>query len=407
LTAVDKIEIQALWEQERFSAKNVMGHIDSSGTTLKVPPDLVRQVLDKVDIEEDPKPRVPNWVKLMCWNRVFFSGCVIQVHEPDGGAEGCIYKFVFGMQNPHLVCFAPLLRNEAPIPTIGEVGHAAFARDVFDHSFKLVNHSFVYSDDGVWSADSTVSVLINAQHSSDNIVSADGDWRCWDDISAWFVSLPVEVEEKDRAAKPDDPAWEHDVFTMNPWMSEWLKFGDGNTDKHSPHSGSTGVGGHGMARRAEPYRDLLDCEAVMDALQAKREELDLVALSLATPDYGIVLRGGKDLFVRTGRHFDVIRAEASSDDAIDFATQHGLNKSFGMDVDTYDEAACRTVCAGWAALLQFFLDQYRANGRTWDDELLAGFAENPEVAALCVGATPALLRRITLMRSAAPKFIDL
>ena len=108
----------------------------------------------------------------------------------------------------------------------------------------------------------------------------------------------------------------------------------------------------------DPYKDLVDCDAVMDALEAKRAEPGLVALSAETPDYHLVLRGGKDLFARTGRHFDIVRAEASSSDAVEFALLHDLQKSFGMDVLLYDEPTCKIICAAWAARQQFLLDQY-------------------------------------------------
>jgi hypothetical protein len=113
LNAVDKISIQAFWEQERFSALNVMPQINSNGMTLKVPNDLVRQVLEKVNIDTDPKSCTPAWVKLMCFNRVFFSGCVIQVHEPGDNDEERIYKFAFAMQSPYVVCLASLVRNDS------------------------------------------------------------------------------------------------------------------------------------------------------------------------------------------------------------------------------------------------------------------------------------------------------
>ena len=185
-----------------------MEHINSSGTALKAPPDLVRRVLEDIDIETDPKPPRPGWVPLMCLNRVFFSGCIIKVQEP-GCAEERIYKFVFGMQSLHLVCLAPLVVSDAPPPAVAEVGYAAALRDSFDHVFTLACNSYAYSDDGVWSAESSVSVMTNASHLWGNVVVADGVWQSWEVVSAWFAPAPAEASAADPADEnKDDPAWD-------------------------------------------------------------------------------------------------------------------------------------------------------------------------------------------------------
>ena len=107
-----------------------------------------------------------------------------------------------------------------------------------------------------------------------------------------------------------------------------------------------------------------------------------------------------------GRPFDVIRAEATSGDAVECAELHSLKKSFGLDVDTHDEATCTTLCRAWAARHQLFLDQYRANVGMWDDSLVVSFVENPDIAALGAEATPATMKRIRALRNTLPRFID-
>ena len=74
-----------------------MEHINSSGTALKAPPDLVRRVLEDIDTETDPKHPRPEWAPLICLNRVFFSrGAHLQVRFRNAepllgllGALGC------------------------------------------------------------------------------------------------------------------------------------------------------------------------------------------------------------------------------------------------------------------------------------------------------------------------------
>jgi hypothetical protein len=144
----------------------------------------------------------------------------------------------------------------------------------------------------------------------------------------------------------------------------------------------------------------------MTVLEAKRIELGLVHLATDTPDYQITLRGGENLHIRTGRYYDSIRAEAQTQQANDFASECQLNRSFAMDVILYSEEACKVICKGWAARMQFLLNQFVDNGCTWHDVFLEGFEEDPAIEAAARDGDAALRRRIGAMRAPKPRPLE-
>ena len=152
-------------------------------------------------------------------------------------------------------------------------------------------------------------MLPNAQHVGRNRVVCNGDWRSWEEVSAWFPAVPAEKHTKESAK----PGFEEDVWTANPWMAQWLAFGDGSSSSSCQKSEGK------KPRPDHPYAHVIEVEDVMRVLEEKRLELGLVAAASDTPDYVILLRGGKDLFERTGRYYDTLRVECVTDAVEDFS----------------------------------------------------------------------------------------
>jgi hypothetical protein len=404
LTIDEEFEIENLWEDPRFSAKRVMDDLPPNGRKLHAPGDVIGRALESIPLDDDDAPAepLPDWIPVVCWNRNSFVKYGLKILEPSTGVEK-IYRLSFALQSPLLVCAVELREVERVDIAIGEVGyHAAMAmRD--DHVFSY-NCDFHYSDDAVWSAASTAQVLPNLRYHSDNLMVANGDWRPWAEVRAWFPDVPHAPRGGETATSGDSPGgFEDDVWTRNPWMANWLKFG--NQDSKSCVSGGR-VGAGAIKPLLHPYAHLVEAADVMDVLEAKRHELDLMAAATETPDYRLGLRGGDDLFARTGRHYDAVRCECASDDAENFARNHKLKLSFGMDIDMYDESDCKLVCRQWGAHCQHFLNQYRDNAALWEDAFLEGWVEDPELAAAYARGSKVLRTRIDQVRRLRPKLVD-
>ena len=334
----------------------------------------------------------------MCWNRKSFARFALRVVEPATG-EAKIYRLCFALQNTMNACVLELHESEEADVAIGEVGYQAAMALTYDHIFRYVRCNFHYSDDGLWSAAAKLTVLPNLRFHSKNVMVADGEWRDWEEVATWFPPIPKNDGGR-KSAEEDGPGkFEEDVWTRNPWMANWLKFGD-----------QTGIEAESKRRKGasdwkakHPYAHILEAEDVCAVLDDKRHELELALVALGTPDYQCVLRGGDDLLARTGRPYDTVRMEAKSKDAEDFARSHSLKLSFNMGVDLYDMADCKLVSSQWASRCQHFLDQYRENGNEWDEGFLTGWAEHPGLAAAYARGNADLRARITQVRGLKPK----
>jgi hypothetical protein len=111
----------------------------------------------------------------------------------------------------------------------------------------------------------------------------------------------------------------------------------------------------------QPYADLVDAEAVMEALLLKRAELDEAAPH-GEVDFHVVLRGGKWTFENTGKEYDSLRAEASNKDAEQWCVRVGLNKSFTASLAGHGEATASLLCRAWASKMQFLYDSCGGDG---------------------------------------------
>jgi hypothetical protein len=182
-------------------------------------------------------------------------------------------------------------------------------------------------------------------------------------------------------------------------MAHWLKFGDtkGKSDGCETGAGSS------TDKARHPYAHLLEAEDVMDVLEKKRWELDLVGVSGRSPDYQCVLRGGDDLFARTGEYYDTVRVETNSEAAEAFHRANRLHLSFNMDVDKYDMDDCRLVCAQWVSRCQHFLGQVRDVDGVWDDAYLDGWDEDPALGVAYARGDRDLQARIDQIRNLRPR----
>ena len=144
---------------------------------------------------------------------------------------------------------------------------------------------------------------------------------------------------------------------------------------------------------AEPYANMLDVEAVMEAVMKKRAELeDAAGEDFVRPDFHVVLRGGNWLFKHTGKEYNELRAEAKGEDAVQWCIRSGHQQSFTASLAAYGEAVCMTICKAWAAKMQFLFDGHMHGGGEDEGVGAEPFVEDPEVDR-CYHAGGALLRK--------------
>ena len=126
-----------------------------------------------------------------------------------------------------------------------------------------------------------------------------------------------------------------------------------------------------------------DSEALLDALVQKRAEMGLDVGSRGA-DFAVILRGGPDLFRRTGKVYDEIRGQFCNAEAHAFCVEWKLQKSCSASLARYGEATAHILAKGWVAKMQWCYDLALAEGPDFifSDEVLPDFREDPELSLL-------------------------
>lgn len=151
---------------------------------------------------------------------------------------------------------------------------------------------------------------------------------------------------------------------------------------------------------AAPFADLLDAEAVMDALAAKRHEIDQTA-PIVSQKFRVFPRGGNWLFAHRGVSYDGIRAEASGREVQAWCAEGGLPRSFTVALSEHGDASAILLCRAWAAKMQHLYDSCLAapHDKVALGEAFASFEEDPEVQVCFDLGGSGVRRRIQHIRS--------
>lgn len=197
----EEVELEALWRDPRFSAKNVMAMDPSQGRRLHPPGDVVRQALESIAVDEVGTADVahPPWLSFLSWNRDFFVKCVFKISEPED-VDAKFYKLVMALQQPMVACFLALDEIFIPDVAFSDVGYHAAQIQNHDYNFDWFPARFLYTDDGVWSIRSQVEVLPHVEHMH-STVRGRGDWFTWEQALTWFPKVRAAPKAKAKIKK--------------------------------------------------------------------------------------------------------------------------------------------------------------------------------------------------------------
>ena len=270
----------------------------------------------------------------------------------------------------------------------------AFAA-TWDHSFHLDWNDFQWSDSGRWHPEWQLDVMSGALQKSGKLVVCDGEWLPWQQVSAMFPPLrekaPVAMQhDEDEEQAPETM----DIFENHPWLQQFLQNGvheevRENTGDDEPDH--------------DAYDEVVDAEVVMDALMQKRQEMGLAG-GRASGDFAVVLRGGPELFKRTGAFYDVVRGQCCTSEAEAFCLEWHLQRSFSVTLAAYGDDACQTMARAWVSRMQFLLDvcTIEEPGFRFTEAVMRDFEEDPAVGRLYADCSPAIRTRIAQIRKLRP-----
>ena len=153
-------------------------------------------------------------------------------------------------------------------------------------------------------------------HWEGRLVVADGGWLPIAAVQAFLPPLPVAGARDKEAGDPVAASFEDDIYSQNPWLADYLKWG--LQGRHSSGKASTATtpreGGGLDDMETEAFGEEGEAELVFAELLRRRAELDLDGPA-ATANFHVVLRGGAWLFHHAGKACDSGRGEAASADA--------------------------------------------------------------------------------------------
>lgn len=405
LSDSERMELERLFNSEAFAARHAEDWRRADEQPFVAPSGAVQVALESVELPfQREKPTKLAWVPLMSWNRVFFSTCCVKIIQPDAET---FWKFVFGVQNPMMVCMVRLLPLEPVQPLVCcESYEEAWAKS-WDHKFQVDWAHFRWSDENVWRGEWPVFILPGATHAGTEVM-ADGEWISIEQISTWFPPVPRKSTgaEKPRTVAANASVGDS-IFAEHPWLESFLQDRRSREAYRGPSSATASLGSaaHGeMDDGAGAYQEVVDCEAVMEALLTKRMALGLEQGS-ASAEFVVVLRGGPGLFKRTGMAYDEIRGQSANDLAKKWCEVHKLNKSFAATLTAYGDEACRILAEAWVARMQWLYDLSQREGPefAFSDAALGGFEEDPKVQRLYDEGNRAVKARIATIRGLRPR----
>jgi hypothetical protein len=237
-SAEDWVELEALYDSPEFSKQKVDRLREQTSQVYHPPPASALAALQSIHVPaHNDKHAAPEWVRFAVWNRNWCASAVFKIEEPSGST---FWKFVFGKQSPILACMVALLEKPSPDALLQDVLAHDVASASWDFVFEEVWSEFAFSDDGRWSPAWPCFVLPDVVYGRGKDLVADGDWIPFEEVKAMFPELPahaaLEVPEVAEVA----PTFDEDVYTRNPWLADYLKWGSDRVGRGKDHSISLG-----------------------------------------------------------------------------------------------------------------------------------------------------------------------
>jgi hypothetical protein len=282
-------------------------------------------VLQSVDFDSDDNPI---WVAPVAANRATFKRAVFRFGV---GPDASFYKFLYAMQTPHIIVFAPLQEVEAFVPCdILDMASLDNAYQRFVQTFVVDYASFVTADMVPAMAPSQISLMGQADYVGGNTIASHS---CWERLDTVLAGLPA------RAAfqpKTHEPKWHENKKLVTPWLKGKLQ----SEHSDAPRSGDSG--GDCSDRTAKEFTDE-ELDALFSELAHSRESSDVASGPVV--DFKVCVLGGLWTMIHLGRSHDAYQGKVckSTGAAANFVDSYGMQKSARFNVDLYGEKGSRTM----------------------------------------------------------------
>jgi hypothetical protein len=286
----------------------------------------------------------------MCEHRQFFASCLLKIHV---GEDYHMFKFVYAMQNPLLVCLMAVDEVDGSEHALTPSAFHHECVDMWEFTF-LAKWSFRYSDDSVFDGATLVEVMTDAIYCSGGRICCDNTWQS---LSTLMAILPYTGRGMRNADETAEPVKRAPNFTSEPWMAYpgmWDFINEG-ADQDCPDSpDEDDVSDHD---NEDVALDRMDPDAAVAMLLERRLELGDDGMEDSAAFYRWVLRGGKWTGAKKGVAFDCYKPFALNDTAAsDFVDLYpSLKLSASFSIALYGDGAALTLARSWIHRHFFFL----------------------------------------------------
>jgi hypothetical protein len=340
----------------------------------------------------------------MCEHRQFFATCLLKVHV---GEDYHVFKFVYAMQNPLLVCLMAVDEVDGSEHALTPCAFHHECVDMWEFTF-LAKWSFRYSDDCVFEGATSVEVMTDAIYCSGGRICCDSRWQS---LSTLMAILPYTGRGMRNADETAEPVKKSPNFTSDPWMAYpgmW-DFVKEATDKDFPDSPDEDEGSD--HDNDDDALDRMDPDAAVARLLERRFELGDDAMEDSRMFYRWVLRGGKWTGAMKGVAFDCYAPSALHNTAAyDFVDQYpSLKLSASFSIALYGDAAALTFARAWIHRHFFFLAIWMAAdcspAHVFTDADVDSYVEPADLIALATHAVHGskTAKRLETIRAIRPR----
>jgi hypothetical protein len=275
----------------------------------ELPEDEIRAAMTRHDVgrPQHDSQEAQKWAKLVAVHRAHFAGTAIVVSGPSSRRY---FWFLFAMQSPYVVAFAPLREIEQVLPCIAGSSRDMLCQEVaghFQRNFVIQWGQYMYDDEINVAEDEQVSVLPQLAFLQGSLVASHADEVS---LEAFVADFPApsraagDGQPHQRKKEHKTPKVPDEVFKAHPWLAGFAKAERPSKEEKD---------GRPPDRHPAEVVDVdeEECRRIMLALAEKREDFaNEEGEGVEGEDFVCVITGGTWCKVNLGVDFDAVRAKS-------------------------------------------------------------------------------------------------
>lgn len=355
--------IHSLLQAPEFSADRVALRRQEILEAPKPPSGAELSELQDLPVYEGPEEPMerPEWVSLLVRHRDELKSVLFICTLED---EQTFFLAQFAQVIPVALWFAKVdsLEQYFEETPLTEPEYTAGVVSQFAHAF-LVRPLDHCSWSGLPSVEvGNLEVLRGCTHVAEGLVVSNMQPLPLARVLETLPPLPAKQKHYKPAAgkQRETPASTETFMEKYPFLRDLLVSSDDEDEAMGDDNAASSTGKPGPKASATEDIPLDTLEALLEKLAACQRWC-AESNSLHVEDFHVVVRGGKDLILRTGLAYDGIRGQCTKASE-EWCVQSGFGKSRTFSTQAFGTSAARDMASTWCHKAQWYFDQFLAAG---------------------------------------------